>query len=208
MTHYSGYSAASIRQRKPRRRSTCCSSAGSENLNIDLMFGLPGQTLAQWETTLERAIALGPSHISTYCLTYEEDTEFLRRHTEGEFRSDPEADADFFNLADESLGGAGFEASRNFELCAAWLSIGPQPGLLERARLPWARAELACLDDRVAPRCRIFGLPCLHRSRAGRSAGCDRRRKADTRDEAHGGDRVIVADQSRDSRGLGEGPTG
>ncbi len=82
---------------------------GFENLNIDLMFGLPGQTLAQWETTLERAIALGPSHISTYCLTYEEDTEFLRRHTEGEFRSDPEADADFFNLADELLGGAGFE---------------------------------------------------------------------------------------------------
>ncbi len=83
--------------------------SGFENLNIDLMFGLPGQTLAQWETTLGRAIALEPSHISTYCLTYEEDTEFLRRHTEGEFRSDPEADADFFNLADESLGGAGFE---------------------------------------------------------------------------------------------------
>ncbi len=83
--------------------------SGFENLNIDLMFGLPGQTLAQWETTLRRAITLGPKHISTYCLTYEEDTEFLRRHTEGEFRSDPEADADFFNLADESLGGAGFE---------------------------------------------------------------------------------------------------
>ena len=82
---------------------------GFENLNIDLMFGLPGQTLAQWEATLQRAIALGPEHISAYCLTYEEDTEFLRRHTEGEFRSDPEADADFFNLADESLGKAGFE---------------------------------------------------------------------------------------------------
>ena len=83
--------------------------SGFENLNIDLMFGLPGQTLAQWETTLGRAIALGPSHISTYCLTYEEDTEFLRRHTAGEFRSDPEVDADFFNLADESLGRAGFD---------------------------------------------------------------------------------------------------
>jgi oxygen-independent coproporphyrinogen-3 oxidase len=83
--------------------------SGFENLSIDLMFGLPGQTLAQWKTTLQRAIALGPAHISTYCLTYEEDTEFLRRHTEGEFRSDPDADADFFNLADESLGGAGFE---------------------------------------------------------------------------------------------------
>ena len=83
--------------------------SGFENLNIDLMFGLPGQTLAQWEAALQRAIALGPEHISTYCLTYEEDTEFLRRHAEGEFRSDPEADADFFNLASESLGEAGFE---------------------------------------------------------------------------------------------------
>ncbi|MGH8093215.1 MAG: radical SAM family heme chaperone HemW [Chthoniobacterales bacterium] len=83
--------------------------SGFENLNIDLMFGLPGQTLAQWEATLRRAIALGPAHISSYCLTYEEDTEFFRRQARGEFRSDPEADADFFNLAGESLGKAGFE---------------------------------------------------------------------------------------------------
>src|SRR5262245_33343040 len=60
--------------------------SGFENLNIDLMFGLPGQTLLQWETTLHRAIALGPDHVSAYCLTYEEDTEFFLRHTRGEFR--------------------------------------------------------------------------------------------------------------------------
>lgn len=51
--------------------------AGFENLNIDLMFGLPGQTLAQWRATLTRAVALQPAHISTYCLTYEEDTDFF-----------------------------------------------------------------------------------------------------------------------------------
>ena len=83
--------------------------SGFTNLNIDLMFGLPGQTLAQWGETLQRAIALEPEHISTYCLTYEEDTEFLRRHESGELRSDPEADADFFIAADELLGAAGFE---------------------------------------------------------------------------------------------------
>ncbi len=83
--------------------------SGFTNLNVDLMFGLPGQTLAQWQETLERAIALKPEHISTYCLTYEEDTEFLRRHESGELRSDPEADAEFFVLADEMLGAAGFE---------------------------------------------------------------------------------------------------
>ncbi len=57
-------------------------SAGIGSLNIDLMFGLPGQTLAQWEATLAKTIALQPDHVSAYCLTYEEDTEFfLRRAT-------------------------------------------------------------------------------------------------------------------------------
>ncbi len=83
--------------------------SGFENLNIDLMFGLPGQTLAQWEATLRHALALGPDHISAYCLTYEEDTEFFLRHARGEFRTDAEADADFFMLAGELLGAAGFE---------------------------------------------------------------------------------------------------
>ena len=83
--------------------------SGFENLNIDLMFGLPGQTLAQWEATLRRAIALEADHISAYCLTYEEDTDFFRRHARGEFRTDAEADTDFFIAADELLGEAGFE---------------------------------------------------------------------------------------------------
>ncbi len=83
--------------------------AGFENLNIDLMFGLPGQTLAQWEATLRRAIALEPDHISAYCLTYEEDTDFFLRHARGEFRTDADADTDFFNLAGEVLGAAGYQ---------------------------------------------------------------------------------------------------
>ncbi|HEY3662438.1 MAG TPA: radical SAM family heme chaperone HemW [Chthoniobacterales bacterium] len=83
--------------------------AGFENLNLDLMFGLPGQTLAQWEATLQRALALKPNHISTYCLTYEEDTEFFLRHARGEFQTDAEADADFFARTDQLLGEAGFE---------------------------------------------------------------------------------------------------
>jgi oxygen-independent coproporphyrinogen-3 oxidase len=82
--------------------------AGFRNLNIDLMFGLPGQTLAQWEATLRRALTLGPDHISAYCLTYEEDTDFFLRHARGEFRSDPEGDAEFFALAGELLGAAGY----------------------------------------------------------------------------------------------------
>ena len=83
--------------------------AGFSNVNVDLMFGLPGQTIEQWRATLEKTIALQPEHVSAYCLTYEEDTDFFRRHARGEFRTDPEADADFFTRATDLLGKAGYE---------------------------------------------------------------------------------------------------
>jgi oxygen-independent coproporphyrinogen-3 oxidase len=83
-------------------------AAGFANVNVDLMFGLPGQTLAQWEATLAKTIALQPDHVSTYCLTYEEDTEFFARHARGEFRDDPENEAEFFQSALRMLEGAGY----------------------------------------------------------------------------------------------------
>jgi oxygen-independent coproporphyrinogen-3 oxidase len=83
--------------------------AGFTNISVDLMFGLPGQTLAQWEADLARTIALRPEHISTYCLTYEEDTEFFLRHASGEFGEDPESDAQFLESAMRILESAGFE---------------------------------------------------------------------------------------------------
>jgi oxygen-independent coproporphyrinogen-3 oxidase len=82
---------------------------GFTNISIDLMFGLPGQRLPQWEADLEKTIALRPEHISTYCLTYEEDTEFFLRHARGEFREDPESDAQFLESAMRILEDAGFE---------------------------------------------------------------------------------------------------
>lgn len=82
--------------------------AGCANINVDLMFALPNQTLAQWRDTLEKTIALGPEHISAYCLTYEEDTDFFLRHTRGEFRSDADADAEFFEMAMSILQNAGY----------------------------------------------------------------------------------------------------
>jgi oxygen-independent coproporphyrinogen-3 oxidase len=83
--------------------------AGFSNISVDLMFGLPGQTLAQWEADLARTIALRPDHISTYCLTYEEDTDFFLRHASGEFHEDSESDAQFLESAMRMLEGAGFE---------------------------------------------------------------------------------------------------
>ena len=55
--------------------------AGFDNVNLDLMFGLPGQTMEHWRTTLRRAIELQPEHISAYCLILEEDTVFWRLHS-------------------------------------------------------------------------------------------------------------------------------
>ena len=82
---------------------------GIPSLNIDLMFGLPGQTLAQWEATLLKTINLQPDHISAYCLTYEEDTEFFLRRARGEYRSDIETDARFFETTMRLLERAGFQ---------------------------------------------------------------------------------------------------
>ncbi|PYI91001.1 MAG: coproporphyrinogen III oxidase [Verrucomicrobia bacterium] len=83
--------------------------AGFENISVDLMFALPGQTESQWRASLERTIALKPEHISTYCLTYEEDTEFLARFELGEFRAQDEIEARFFELAMAMLEAAGYQ---------------------------------------------------------------------------------------------------
>jgi oxygen-independent coproporphyrinogen III oxidase len=79
------------------------------NINVDLMFGLPGQTVEQWRKTLGKTIALGPEHISAYCLTYEEDTDFFLRHARGEFRQDCDADAELFEMTMSIFQEAGFE---------------------------------------------------------------------------------------------------
>jgi putative oxygen-independent coproporphyrinogen III oxidase len=87
--------------------------AGFTNINVDLMFGLPGQTSGQWRATVEKTIAVQPEHISTYCLTYEEDTEFFLRHARGEFRQDADADAEFFEMTMAMLEDAGY---RHYEI--------------------------------------------------------------------------------------------
>jgi len=81
---------------------------GFSNINVDLMFGLPGQTIEQWRLTLKKTIALQPDHISAYCLTYEEDTEFFLRYARGEFCQDSDADAEFFEMTMSLLESAGY----------------------------------------------------------------------------------------------------
>ncbi len=85
--------------------------AGFAQINIDLMFSLPQQSLEQWETSLRAAIALETSHISTYNLTYEEDTSFFEMY--GAKAGDEETDVAMFQLADRLLTDAGF---RHYEV--------------------------------------------------------------------------------------------
>ena len=83
-------------------------AAGFDNLNRDLIYGVPGQTLSQWEESVRQTIALGPEHISGYCLTYEEDTEYFERLQRGEFRENVESDAEFFERGGAMLHNAGY----------------------------------------------------------------------------------------------------
>lgn len=83
-------------------------AAGYDNLNLDLIYGVPGQTLAQWEASLQSTIELQPDHISAYCLTYEEDTEYFERLQRGEFRENTDQDAAFFERGVERLSAAGY----------------------------------------------------------------------------------------------------
>ena len=83
--------------------------AGFNNLNLDLIFGIPGQSTEIWEQSLRKTIDLAPEHISAYCLTYEEDTEFFRRHQRGELSQNTELDAKFFELTMALLESSGYQ---------------------------------------------------------------------------------------------------
>jgi oxygen-independent coproporphyrinogen-3 oxidase len=80
---------------------------GFENINIDLMFALPGQSEAQWEETLQAALACAPQHISAYGLTYEEDTPFFEKLQRGEWKQNEEREIAMFERTREALGAAG-----------------------------------------------------------------------------------------------------
>ena len=83
-------------------------NTGMDEVNIDLMFSVPEQTMDTWQHTVETAVHLQPDHISAYNLTYEEDTEFIDRLTRGEYAENEDTNADMFTLAHDTLTAAGF----------------------------------------------------------------------------------------------------
>ena len=83
--------------------------AGFANVNLDLMFALPGQTEEEWVSDVDEAVALAPEHISTYCLTFEEDTALWVRLSQGAVRLDPEKEARLYEMTWDRLGALGYE---------------------------------------------------------------------------------------------------
>jgi len=65
-------------------------AAGFDNINVDLMFAIPGQTIDIWRETLREAMALGSEHLSSYEVIYEEDTALYAQLKAGEFDVDEE----------------------------------------------------------------------------------------------------------------------
>jgi oxygen-independent coproporphyrinogen-3 oxidase len=84
--------------------------AGFDNLNLDLIFGLPEQSLAHWQATVKLILGLRPEHLSLYALTVEHGTPFGRWAQRGLLPlPDPDAAADMYEWAEEALEAAGFE---------------------------------------------------------------------------------------------------
>lgn len=80
------------------------------NIGLDLIFGVPGQTVKLWSATLVAALALEPTHLSTYGLTFEKGTSFQSRLDKGQLhRCDEEVERQMYAIAMDELSRAGFE---------------------------------------------------------------------------------------------------
>ena len=83
--------------------------AGFDNVNLDLMIALPGQDNDDLLKDLREACRLAPEHISTYCLTFEEDTALWVKLSQGKIKQDLEMDASLYESTWSELTHAGFE---------------------------------------------------------------------------------------------------
>ncbi|HKJ89674.1 MAG TPA: radical SAM family heme chaperone HemW [Oceanipulchritudo sp.] len=124
-----------------RRSVDLLHDTGMTNFNLDLIFAIPGQDHSSWEADLKEAVAANPAHISTYCLTFEEDTALWLRLQRGQVHKiDDDEEAGFFEIAWDVLEASGYEPyevsnyARPGHACEhnlatwgmqEWLGIGP-----------------------------------------------------------------------------------
>jgi oxygen-independent coproporphyrinogen-3 oxidase len=86
-----------------------CRKEGFDNISIDLIYGLPGQTIDEWESNLEKALELNVEHISAYNLSYEEGAKIYELRKQGEIKEQSEEQNEFFfNMLVSKLTEAGY----------------------------------------------------------------------------------------------------
>ena len=142
-----------------------CREAGFKNISIDLMYGLPGETLETWKQDLQQAIDLHPEHISAYHLIYEEDTALWKLREEHQVE---EADEDlsltlFCTLIDE-LTRAGYQHYEISNFCLPglhsrhnssywtgkkYLGCGPSAHSFNGVSRQWNVASLSAYIDGI-----------------------------------------------------------
>ncbi len=104
--------AALDRTHEPANVRTALASARGAGLDVslDLIYGAPGESLDDWRTSIEEAIALAPDHVSAYALIIEDGTKLARQIRRGEVPApDDDLQADMYELADDLLSAAGYE---------------------------------------------------------------------------------------------------
>lgn len=147
------------------RAVTLALEAGIPRTSIDLIFAIPGQTLPEWEADLDRAFALGTTHLSCYALTYEPNTAMTARMHRGDFApADEDLEADMYEhtvqrCADAGLhryevsnfAAPGHECAHNLAYWrqASWLAAGPSASgnLLAPSGGSWRWKNQPRLDD-------------------------------------------------------------
>jgi len=86
-----------------------CRDAGIGQVNLDLIFAVPGQSLDSWRRNLDTAIGLGPDHLSCYALTYERGTPLFDQRAAGDVKAlDEDTEADMYELTIDHLAAAGY----------------------------------------------------------------------------------------------------
>ncbi|MFE6775720.1 radical SAM family heme chaperone HemW [Streptomyces sp. NPDC057702] len=95
---------------RPERCVELARAAGFDHVNLDLIYGTPGESDADWRASLEAALGADPDHISAYALIVEEGTQLARRIRRGEVpMTDDDVHADRYLIAEETLTAAGFD---------------------------------------------------------------------------------------------------
>jgi oxygen-independent coproporphyrinogen III oxidase len=98
-------------------------SSGFNNVNIDLIYGLPGQSLPHWQNTLDEALALTPPHVSLYPLTLEEGTPMWKAMQDGSLPYvEPDLTAEQYELAEDLLAACSY---RHYEI-SNWAKAGSE----------------------------------------------------------------------------------